>query len=116
MNTNELEEFPVESEEMKFIASSDVQIADKVHEFPAGSYMLIPRRTPDGQVILPISWSDCWSWVAPGGFERFYKDRVELFKTKGSNKAELEKGLEALRRKYIQVIDYPWGIPGECRE
>jgi quercetin dioxygenase-like cupin family protein len=26
-----------------------VQIADKIHEFPAGSYVLIPRGTPHGQ-------------------------------------------------------------------
>ena len=30
---------------------------------------------------------------------------------KGNNKAELEKGLEALRRNYIQIIDYTWDIP-----
>ena len=155
VNTNDLEEFLVESGAMKFIASSEdtngafavvertqqpcykttwhrhdnfeesfyvlegvwtVQIAEKVHEFPAGSYVLIPRGTPHGQGNFTPKPVRLLEMVAPGGFERFHKDRVELFKTKGSNKAELERGLEALRRKYIQVIDYTWDIPKECRE
>ena len=48
--------------------------------------------------------------VTPGGLERFFKDRVELFQTKESDKPELQKRLEALRRKYTQVIDYTWDI------
>ena len=92
-----------------------VQIADKIYEFPAGSYVLIPRGTPHGQGNFTHNPVRLLVIVAPGDFYQFYKDRAELFKTKGSNKAELEKGLEALRRKYIQVIDYTWNIQKECR-
>jgi quercetin dioxygenase-like cupin family protein len=93
-----------------------VQIADKVHEFSAGSYVLIPRGTPHGQGNFTKKPVRLLVLVSPGGFERFYKDRAELFKTKASNKVELEKGLEALRKKYVGVIDYTWDIAKECRE
>ena len=92
-----------------------VQIADKLLEFPAGSYVLIPRGTPHGQGNFTHRPVKLLVIVAPGSFDRFYRDRAELFETKGSNKAELEKGLEALRSKYIQVIDYVWNINKECR-
>jgi quercetin dioxygenase-like cupin family protein len=93
-----------------------VQIADKVHEFPAGSYVLIPRGTPHGQGNFTAKPVRLLVMVAPAGLERFFRERVELFKTKGSNKAELEKGLEELRRKHIQIIDYTWDIPKKCEE
>ncbi|MFN2604388.1 MAG: cupin domain-containing protein [Gemmatimonadaceae bacterium] len=93
-----------------------VQIRDKVSEFPAGSYVLIPRGTPHGQGNFTHRPVKLLVIVAPAGFEQFYRGRAELFKTKGSNKEELEKGLEALRRKYIQIINYTWDIAKECRE
>ncbi|PYR59959.1 MAG: hypothetical protein DMF91_13480 [Acidobacteria bacterium] len=93
-----------------------VQIADKIHEFPAGSYVLIPRGTPHGQGNFTHKPVRLLVIVAPGGFERFYKERAELFKSKGDNQAELVTGLEALRRKYVHVIDYTWDIAKECRD
>lgn len=58
-----------------------VKIDDKISEFPAGSYVLIPRGTPHaqgnrGKVPVKILLT-----MTPGGFERSFKDRVELFKT-----------------------------------
>src|SRR5882724_3250639 len=93
-----------------------VQIADKILEFPAGSYVLIPRGTPHGQGNSTGKPVRLLVLMTPGGFDRFYKERAELFKQKGSNKAELEKGLEGLRAKYVQVIDYDWKITKECRK
>jgi quercetin dioxygenase-like cupin family protein len=93
-----------------------VQIADRIHEFPAGSYVLIPRGTPHGQGNFTHKPVRLLVIVAPGGFERFYEERAELFKSKGHNEAELQAGLEALRRKYVQVIDYTWAITKECRD
>ncbi len=93
-----------------------VQIADKVHEFPAGSFVQIPRGTPHGQGNFTRKPVRLLVVLTPGGFERFYKERAELFKTKGGNNAEVEKGLEALRRKYVQLLDYTWDIPKECRQ
>ena len=91
-----------------------VQIADKLYEFPAGSYVLIPRGTPHGQGNFTRRPVRLLVIAAPGDFDRFYQDRAALFEEKGSNKAELEKGLEALRRRYIQVIDYTWNIKKAC--
>lgn len=92
-----------------------VQIRDAIHEFPAGSYVLIPRGTPHGQGNFTSTPVRLLVIVTPGGFEGFYRERAELFKTKGGDKAELEKGLEALRNKYVQVIDYTWKTAKECR-
>ncbi|MFN2623988.1 MAG: cupin domain-containing protein [Chthoniobacterales bacterium] len=58
-----------------------VKINDKTSEYPAGSYILIPRGTPHaqgnrGNVPVKILLT-----MTPGGFERSFKDRAELFKT-----------------------------------
>lgn len=93
-----------------------VQLADNVYEFPAGSYVLIPRGMPHGQGNFTDKPVRLLLTVTPGGFERFFGDRVELFKAKEGDKAELQKKLEALRRKYIQIIDYTWDITKKCRQ
>jgi len=58
-----------------------VKINDKISEYQAGSYVLIPRGTAHaqgnrGKVPVKILLT-----MTPGGFERSFKDRVELFKT-----------------------------------
>ena len=58
-----------------------VKINDKVAEFTAGSYVLIPPGTPHeqgnrGKVPVKLLLT-----MTPGGFERSFKDRAELFKT-----------------------------------
>lgn len=58
-----------------------VNINGGVSEYPAGAYVLIPRGTPHahgnrGKVPARILLT-----MTPGGFERSFKDRVELFKT-----------------------------------
>jgi len=155
VDTNQLEAFPIDSGQLKFVASIEdtnggfaivertqdpcykttwhrhedfeesfyvvegvwtVQIADKLREFPAGSFVQIPRGTPHGQGNFTREPVKLLVILTPGAFERFYKERAELFETKGGNKAELEKGLEALRKKYIQLVDYTWDIAKECRE
>jgi quercetin dioxygenase-like cupin family protein len=155
VNTNELEAFPIDSGQLKFIASVDdtngayaiiertqdpcykttwhrhedfeesfyvlegvwtVQIRDKVQEFPAGSFVQIPRGTPHGQGNFTRKPVRLLVLLTPGAFQRFYRERAELFKAKGGDRAELEKGLEALRRKYIQLIEYTWDIAKECRD
>jgi hypothetical protein len=96
-----------------------VQIADNVFEFTAGSYVLIPCGTPHGQGNFTRRAVKLLAIVARGDFDRFYRDRAELFETKGSNKVELENGLEALRSKYIHsstTRGYHQGMPGvTCR-
>ena len=58
-----------------------VKINDIISEYPAGSYVLIPRGTPHaqgnrGKVPVRVLLT-----MTPGGFERSFMDRVELFKT-----------------------------------
>lgn len=53
-----------------------VQLADKVHEFPAGSYVLIPRGMPHGQGNFTDKPVRLLLTVTPGGLERFFRDRV----------------------------------------
>lgn len=58
-----------------------VKINDKTFDYPAGSYILIPRGTPHaqgnrGKVPVRVLLT-----MTPGGFERSFIDRVELFKT-----------------------------------
>jgi len=58
-----------------------VKINEKISEYPAGSYVLIPRGTPHAQVNRGKVPARILLTMTPGGFERSFKDRVELFKT-----------------------------------
>jgi quercetin dioxygenase-like cupin family protein len=58
-----------------------VRIKDKVSEYPAGSYVLIPRGTPHAQGNAGKVGVKVLLTMTPGGFEQSFKDRVELFKT-----------------------------------
>jgi quercetin dioxygenase-like cupin family protein len=58
-----------------------VKINDKISEYPAGSYVLIPRGTPHAQGNSGKVPAKILLTMTPGGFERSFKDRVELFKT-----------------------------------
>jgi quercetin dioxygenase-like cupin family protein len=57
------------------------KINDKTSEYPAGSFVLIPRGTPHGQGNLGKVPVKVLLTMTPGGFERSFKERVELFKT-----------------------------------
>ena len=58
-----------------------VKIIDKTSEYPAGSYVLIPRGTPHAQGNRGKVPARILLTMTPGGFEQSFKDRVELFKT-----------------------------------
>lgn len=58
-----------------------VRIKDKITEYPAGSYVLIPRGTPHAQGNAGKVGVKILLTMTPGGFEQSFKDRVELFKT-----------------------------------
>lgn len=59
-----------------------VKINDKISDYPAGSYVLIPRGTPHAQGNRGKVPAKILLTMTPGGFERSFKDRVELFKTR----------------------------------
>lgn len=57
------------------------RINDTISEYPAGSYILIPRGTPHAQGNQGRFPAKILLTMTPGGFEQSFKDRVELFKT-----------------------------------
>ena len=76
-----------------------VKINDKTSEYPAGSYVLIPRGTPHaqgnpGKVPVKVLLT-----MTPGGFEQSFKDRVELFKTVKPDNLNFRKMREENRIK-----------------
>jgi quercetin dioxygenase-like cupin family protein len=76
-----------------------VKINDKITEWPAGSYVLIPRGTPHaqgnrGKVLVKILLT-----MTPGGFEQSFKDRVELFKTVKPDNPNFRKMRDELTEK-----------------
>jgi quercetin dioxygenase-like cupin family protein len=58
-----------------------VKINDTTSDYSAGSYVLIPRGTPHAQGNRGEVPARILLTMTPGGFERSFKDRVELFKT-----------------------------------
>jgi mannose-6-phosphate isomerase-like protein (cupin superfamily) len=55
-------------------------IKGEISDYPAGSYVLIPRGTPHAQGNAGKVPVKVLLTMTPGGFERSFKDRVELFK------------------------------------
>jgi mannose-6-phosphate isomerase-like protein (cupin superfamily) len=58
-----------------------VKMQDKISEYPAGSYVLVPRGTPHAQGNRGTVPVKLLLTMTPGGFERSFIDRAELFKT-----------------------------------
>lgn len=58
-----------------------VEINDQTLDYPAGSFVLIPRGTPHAQGTRGKVPVRVLLTMTPGGFERSFIDRVELFKT-----------------------------------
>ncbi|MDQ3253974.1 MAG: cupin domain-containing protein, partial [Acidobacteriota bacterium] len=76
-----------------------VKINDKVSEYPAGSYVLVPRGTPHAQGNFGKVPVKVLLTITPSGFEQSFKDRVELFKTVKPNNPDYRKMREELRKK-----------------
>ena len=76
-----------------------VKINDKTSDYPAGSYVLVPRGTPHaqgnrGKVPVKVLLT-----MTPGGFEQSFKDRAELFKTVKPDNPDFRKMREENRIK-----------------
>ena len=87
-----------------------VKIVDKTYEFPAGSYVLIPRGTPHGQGNFTKTRVKFLLTVLPGGFERRFRDRVELFKTAKPGDPDFKKKLEERRQNVDSEVLGVWGV------
>jgi quercetin dioxygenase-like cupin family protein len=84
------------------------RIADRTYELPAGSYVLIPRGTPHAQGNLGRVPVRFLVTATPGGLERFFRDRVELFKTvKPDNPEFMKRMTEIIGRHDVEVLG-PW--------
>ena len=76
-----------------------VKINNKTLDYPASSYVLIPRGTPHaqgnrGKVPVRVLLT-----MTPGGFERSFLDRVELFKTVKPGDPDFRRMRDELTKK-----------------
>jgi quercetin dioxygenase-like cupin family protein len=83
-----------------------VKINDKVAEFSAGSYVLIPPGTPHeqgnrGKVPVRLLLT-----MTPGGFERSFKDRAELFKTVKPSDPDFRKKRQENAKKGSYDVEF----------
>jgi quercetin dioxygenase-like cupin family protein len=90
-----------------------VKINDKFSDYPAGSYVLIPRGTPHAQGNRGKVPARILLTMTPGGFERSFKDRVDLFKTaKPSDPDFRQKRKEnAAKGNYDVEFLADWDLP-----
>ena len=87
-----------------------VKIADRTYEFPAGSYVVIPRGTPHAQGNFGKVPVKTLLTMTPGGFERFFMERVELFKTVKPESSEFTRKLIEIGKKQDIEILGSWDI------
>jgi len=76
-----------------------IKINDKVSEYPAGSYVLVPRGTAHAQGNFGKVPVKVLITFTPGGFEQSFKNRVELFKTVKPDNPNFRKMREELTKK-----------------
>ena len=76
-----------------------VKMKDKTSEYPAGSYVLVPRGTPHAQGNTGKVPVKVLLTMTPGGFEQSFRDRVELFKTVKPDNPNFRKMREENRIK-----------------
>jgi len=87
-----------------------VKINDKTSEYPAGSYVLIPRGTPHAQGNLGKVPVKHLLTVMPGGFERFFRDRIELFKTVKPGDPDFMKKMSEIRQNVDSEVLGVWDV------
>ena len=90
-----------------------VRINDMLSDYPAGSYVLIPRGTAHAQGNRGKLPARILLTMSPGGFERSFKDRVDLFKTaKPSDPDFRQKRKEnAVKGNYDVEFLADWALP-----
>ena len=82
-----------------------MKIGDRVAEYPAGSYIVVPRGTPHGQGNFGNVPTRVLLTFTPGGFDEFFKDRVELFKITKPGAPEFLDKFNELRRKHSGHVE-----------
>ena len=90
-----------------------VNISGKSSEYPAGSYVLVPRGTPHAQGNRGKVPARILLTMTPGGLERSFKDRVELFKTVKPTDADFRKKRKENAAKGNYDVEFlaDWELP-----
>jgi quercetin dioxygenase-like cupin family protein len=89
-----------------------VKTNEGTSEYPAGSYVLIPRGTPHAQGNLGQVPVKLLLTMTPAGFERSFKDRVELFKTlKPGPEFQKKRKENAVKGNYDVEFLVEWNPP-----
>jgi quercetin dioxygenase-like cupin family protein len=82
-----------------------IKLVDKVYQLPAGSYVLIPRQTTHGQGNFTSSPLRLICTFTPGGFDHFFRDRIELDKTVKRGDPQFQKRFDELRAKHRNHVE-----------
>lgn len=90
-----------------------VNIDGSTSDYPAGSYILIPRRTPHAQGNRGMVPARILVTMTPAGFERSFADRVELFKTAKPTDPDFrtKRKANAARGNYDVEFLANWSLP-----
>ena len=84
-----------------------MKIGDRIGEYPAGSYIVVPRGTPHGQGNFGTVPTRVLLTFTPAGFDEFFRDRVELFKTVKPGDPTFAEKFNELRKKHsghVQIL------------
>ena len=82
-----------------------MKIGDRVAEYPAGSYVVVPRGTPHGQGNFGKVPTRVLLTFTPGGFDEFFRDRVDLFKNVKPGDPEFLNNFNRLRKKHSGHVE-----------
>ena len=84
-----------------------LEMEGRTHVLPAGSYVHIPRGTVHAQGSADEQPVRLLTRLSPGGFERFFLDRVELARTVGRGDPAFQERMMELVRRYPQWLGPP---------
>ena len=92
-----------------------MKIGDRTADYPAGSYVVVPRGTPHGQGNFGYVPTRVLLTFTPGGFDEFFRDRVELYKTIKPDHPEFSNKFNELRRKHSSQVEIlgTWDISNQ---
>ena len=82
-----------------------MKIEDHVAEYPAGSYIVVPKGTPHGQGNFGKVPTRVLLTFTPAGFDEFFKDRVELFRTIKPGSPQFADKFNELRKKHSGHVE-----------
>ncbi len=90
-----------------------VEIDGNASDYPAGSYILIPRRTPHAQGNRGKVPARILLTMTPAGFEQSFKDRAALFKTTKPTEPDFRKKRKANAAKGHYDVEFlaDWSLP-----